>query len=200
MIGAMPKPGAKPLSDPTELRALAHPLRVRLLTELTARGEGTVSDLAAAVDTPVNKVSFHLHQLAKYGFIEPAPERARDRRDRWWRPAYDEGIDWDRLLAEPGTAPVARSRMRRGMSEALEAIRSYFSRAVGNLPDWQRGDFAHDWYLQLTADEAAGFDEEYLQLCRRWQERTRRRIAEGDTEGRRQVGIFIFGFPVQDRW
>lgn len=192
----MPKPGAKELTDLTELRALAHPLRMQLFLEVGTRGEATVSELAAAVDEPVNKVSFHLRQLAKYGFIEDAPERARDKRDRWWRLAYESGINWDRLLASQTTAPAVRKQLTQGMEDSLEAIRAYFSEAIDRLPDWQRGDFSHDWYLRMTSDEAAEFDADYLELCQRWRERVQQRIEAGDTDGRQNVAILIFGFPL----
>lgn len=193
----MPKPGAKDLTDLTELRALAHPLRMSLLIEVTARGEATVTELAAAVEEPVNKVSFHLRQLAKYGFIEEAPERARDKRDRWWRPAYEAGVNWDRLLATPGSAPAVRAHINKGLDESLETIRTYFSQAVSRLPEWRRGDFSHDWYLRMTPDEAAEFDQDYLALSARWRDRIQERIDAGDTGSRHNIAILIFGFPVQ---
>ncbi len=92
------------ISDPKAVLALTHPLRMRLLGELSRRGTARVVDLAGAVDEPANSVSFHLRQLAKYGLIEENPERAENGRERWWRMTSDRGfeIDLDAMLQVEG--------------------------------------------------------------------------------------------------
>src|SRR5687768_6358912 len=102
------------------------------MTELYARQVGTATGLAAAVGEPVNKVSFHLRLLAKYGFIEEAPELARDGRDRWWRLAYADGLDWDDLaLSHPN---LVRAQHKRGLNHQLDQIQDYFFGAIEHLP------------------------------------------------------------------
>ncbi|HVX44682.1 MAG TPA: helix-turn-helix domain-containing protein [Mycobacteriales bacterium] len=192
----MPTPGAKVVRDLTELRALAHPIRHRLLDELAGRGEASVGQLAEAVHEPVNRASFHLRQLAKYGFIEEAPERARDGRDRWWRLAFEGGIDWDHLARTAAGAAAVRQHLEATLRRHLDEIESYFASAVGEYPKWENGAFSHDWYLDLTEDEAAEFDREYLELCLRWRDRIR--IRDRDAAEPTKYGIFIFGFPMRD--
>jgi DNA-binding transcriptional ArsR family regulator len=85
------------VTDPQALRALAHPLRQRILFELTTRGHARAADLAQALGEPANSVSFHLRVLARAGLIAEAPEHARDKRDRVWRPVAD------RYAVEPTT-------------------------------------------------------------------------------------------------
>lgn len=183
----MPHEGPKVIGDVRELRALAHPARLGLLRELYRRREANVSELAQAVGAPVNQVSFHLRQLAKYDFIEPAPERARDSRDRWWRPAYEAGLDWDAAL-ESAAAPLARSSLAESLERSIAEIRRYFAAAVEGLPQWREGSFAHDVHLRLTPEEAVRFDQEYLALCRRWSESTRDRPALGQV-----LSVYAFG-------
>ncbi|MDX6297390.1 MAG: hypothetical protein QOI51_1247 [Nocardioidaceae bacterium] len=62
-----------------EMRALAHPLRVRLLELLGAEGSFTASEAARRLDDSPANVSWHLHKLAKYGFVRQGegPGRAR---------------------------------------------------------------------------------------------------------------------------
>lgn len=74
---------------PRQLRALAHPLRLRLLGELRASGALTVGRLSAAVDEAPGTVSYHLGVLAEFGFVVEVPELATDARERWWRAAHD---------------------------------------------------------------------------------------------------------------
>ncbi len=67
------------------LKAYSHPLRRRLLRELARLGPSRAADLAEAIGKPANQISFHLRVLADVGWVEDAPELARDRRDRVWR-------------------------------------------------------------------------------------------------------------------
>ena len=73
------------LSDPRMLRGIAHPMRNRILEEMSAGGPMRAADVAERLGIPANQASFHLRQLAKYGLVEEAPELARDGRDRVWR-------------------------------------------------------------------------------------------------------------------
>lgn len=66
------------------LKAMAHPLRRRILALFPRLEYVRAADVAAELDEPANKISFHLRVLADAGLIMEAPERARDRRDRVW--------------------------------------------------------------------------------------------------------------------
>lgn len=59
------------LRDPKALRAVAHPVRIRLLEELSA-GPATATELAERVGESPANCSWHLRQLAKYDFVEEA--------------------------------------------------------------------------------------------------------------------------------
>ena len=67
------------LTDPAALRALAHPLRGKLLAALRIDGPATASMLARRYGESSGATSYHLRQLARYGFIE-------DDASRGWRP------------------------------------------------------------------------------------------------------------------
>ena len=68
------------------MKAYAHPLRRRIAKAIAAREYARAADLSADLDVPANSISFHLRVLADAGLIEAAPERARDKRDRVWKP------------------------------------------------------------------------------------------------------------------
>lgn len=86
------KPGARPVHDDARrattamLKAYAHPLRRRIVKSVAGRGHARATDVAADLGVPANSVSFHLRVLADAGLIEEAPEHARDKRDRVWKP------------------------------------------------------------------------------------------------------------------
>ncbi len=62
------------MHDPRVLRAIAHPVRNRILDRARARtGSLRAADIAAELGIPANQASFHLRQLAKYGLVEEDP-------------------------------------------------------------------------------------------------------------------------------
>jgi hypothetical protein len=72
------------ITDPRALRALAHPLRLDLVELLGALGRATAAECARRLGPSQASCSFHLRQLAKYGFVEQAPP-SDDSRERPWR-------------------------------------------------------------------------------------------------------------------
>jgi DNA-binding transcriptional ArsR family regulator len=65
----MPNPHRR-LSDPRELNALAHPVRMAIIELLSLSGPLTTTELADRLDeTPAN-CSWHIGKLALYGFVE----------------------------------------------------------------------------------------------------------------------------------
>jgi DNA-binding transcriptional ArsR family regulator len=74
-------------SEVTSLRALAHPLRLRLLRLAAETGELTTSVASLRTGESSANCSFHLRLLARHGFLESAA--GRDRRERPWRLAQE---------------------------------------------------------------------------------------------------------------
>src|SRR3954465_449336 len=72
------------VTDVRALRALAHPLRNRLLGQLRLNGPATASQLGRVVGESSGSTSYHLRQLAEYGFVEEV-EGQGTARERWWR-------------------------------------------------------------------------------------------------------------------
>ena len=66
-----------------QLRAVAHPLRFRIL-ELLREGPANSTLLAERLGDSTGATSYHLRQLARYDLIEEDPERSYGR-ERWWR-------------------------------------------------------------------------------------------------------------------
>src|SRR6478735_11898073 len=74
------------VDDTARLKALAHPLRVRLLGLLRTYGPSTATALARRVDQSSGVTSYHLRQLESSGFVVEDTERG-NRRERWWKAA-----------------------------------------------------------------------------------------------------------------
>jgi len=84
------------LTDVRALRAMAHPLRMRILGSLRIDGPATSAMLARRLNTDSGQTSHHLRQLARYGFVADAPDLGKGPRgrERWWRAAHD-STSWE---------------------------------------------------------------------------------------------------------
>src|SRR3954471_12933873 len=80
---------------PQQLRALAHPLRLRILGILRTDGPTTATALAQRLGLNTGATSYHLRQLAQHGFIADDETRGNGR-DRWWRAVHaSTRTDWE---------------------------------------------------------------------------------------------------------
>lgn len=151
-----------PVQNPEALRALAHPLRQRILLQLAVMEHARAADLAEAIDAPANSVSFHLRTLAKAGLIVEAPEHAKDRRDRVWRNAADS------YRVEAGDVAG-----RAILQPVLGWVQELFGRAsAGEAPDADGS--ARTLNLNaflLTKEEASELGDELLALSERWSDK-----------------------------
>lgn len=94
-----------PAVDLESLKALAHPLRVRILHVLTTQGPQTSSSLAATLGESTGSTSYHLRQLEAKGFIAEDASIGTGR-ERWWRRAIAPVEVWTKELAD---APEGRA-------------------------------------------------------------------------------------------
>ena len=106
------------LHDPRVLRAIAHPVRNRILTELDAHGPLRAADVAVLLGIAANSASFHLRQLAKFGLVEEDPAAARDKRDRVWRATEEAGFNVSLGEIEKTPGGKAASKVFRRTKEA----------------------------------------------------------------------------------
>ena len=155
----------QPVHDPKILRAIAHPVRNRILTELTASGSMRAADLARELDIPANQASFHLRQLAKYGLVEEDPEAARDKRDRVWRPTSEHGltVKLDELEQQPG-GKAASAVFRRNAAGWGHAVVDAAYADRERDPDTLRT--VNESAIRLTQEEAGQLAEELDAVAR----------------------------------
>jgi len=77
-------PGRDNKLDTAAMRGLAHPLRIRILDELSMFGPLTASGLAERLGESSGTTSYHLRQLEKHGLVLEDTERG-NARERWWQ-------------------------------------------------------------------------------------------------------------------
>ncbi|GGL84647.1 transcriptional regulator [Streptomyces fumigatiscleroticus] len=186
----------RPITDLGTLKALAHPLRMKLYRLLFVAGTATASHLAEQVDEAVSLVSYHLRKLAENGLIEEAEPRSADARERWWQPASDGVTIRDKDFQdapEKVAAHLAASRLFQ--QQRSEMYRTYLDERAHWGPEWNTAAHDSESLLRLTAAELAALKKDLLELVKRYDDRGRAREAAGDTEGRENVALHTYAFP-----
>ena len=142
-------PDVRKITDARTLRALAHPVRIALYEELVLGGALTATELGERIGETPTTCSFHLRQLAKYGFVEEAG--GGKGRARPWR-----------LTAVGMSMPATRDPETQIASDTL--IRLFRDRSFARYHQWQatKAAYPHEWreavddsdyLLWVTADE-----------------------------------------------
>ena len=157
------------MTDVRMLRGIAHPMRNRILEEMSAGGPMRAADVAERLGIPANQASFHLRQLAKYGLVEDAPELARDGRDRVWRVTFESGlsVNLDDLAVQDGGKAAVTVFRKQWTADAHAAI----DRA--DRPDRQKDAMVavSTHAVRLTKDEARALANEISDLVDGWREK-----------------------------
>jgi DNA-binding transcriptional ArsR family regulator len=107
------------IGDPRLVKALAHPLRVQILTTLEDR-IASPSDLAAELDAPLGNVSYHVRTLADLGLVKLVKRRTRRGAVEHYYQARARAQVTNRAWAQvPGV--VQRSMVAVALEQAVDA-------------------------------------------------------------------------------
>jgi DNA-binding transcriptional ArsR family regulator len=178
--------------DARTLRAVAHPLRLRLLNTLREFGPATASKLGERLGESSGATSYHLRQLAESGLVEDAPELGKGR-ERWWRSVHD-GSMFQASDFRTHADPEVRGAIDFVLHETATAHAQELNTWLGTMDDWpeewQRSWDMSDFKIRLTPELA-------LELARKVQELVesyRDTVPEG-TEGSAVVRTHLHTFP-----
>lgn len=151
----MPEPHSDPervFLNAETLKGVAHPIRLRLLGLLREDGPSTATKLAERIGQSSGVTSYHLRQLAQFGFIEDAAEAASGGRERWWKAAHRATT----LEADPiRQAPVEAEAYMRAIASAYAERMDRWLGEMAMVPrEWDQGATLSDYNLRLTAAES----------------------------------------------
>src|SRR5664279_5151118 len=168
-----------PLDSIKRMRALAHPLRMRLLSELRITSPATVGMLAADVGESAGTVSYHLKALASGGFIELAESASVDRRETWWCASHE----FTELGASASEAsPEIREANNQLRHQSIDILAAELHRAVERereLPtEWVEAAGSSDIATFLRANELAEATAELDAVLSKWHTRSDRSRAD----------------------
>jgi DNA-binding transcriptional ArsR family regulator len=178
------------VKDPRELRALAHPGRLRLLEELALLGPATATQLSERVgDSPAN-CSWHLRQLARYGYVEEAGGGRG--RQRPWR-VVPTVRRWGKSDAAAELDVVGDVVTDLLLEREVAAVREWQHRRRQDDPRW-RDAATVSWSLAwLTVEELAAINDEITAVVTRHVDRV---DPSRRPEGARAVRLMAWGVPV----
>lgn len=126
-----------PEQDAAALKALTHPLRIRLLGMLRQDGPATASELAVRTGESSASTSYHLRVLAKYAFVTEAEHR--DGRERRWQ-AVHSVTSWSNRAME--ATPGSRAWVNVARRAQIQHLEASLSRHEADIAD---GRLDQEW-------------------------------------------------------
>lgn len=181
----------KYIDDVATLRAFVHPLRIQLLGALRTDGPATASALGRRFGESSGSTSYHLRQLARFGFVVEDTEQP-SKRERRWRAAHDV-TSW--RPADFAGDEVGRATIRELQQQALQLL-------IDRVQQWQRDQ--HTWpaawvdaadlsdlSLQLRPDDVPEVTEELYRVIER---RAAHQRPVDDPESAR-VTLYLLALP-----
>ena len=192
----MPAPlePAVQVTDVRALRALAHPLRNRLLGLLRLDGPSTATLLGRRVGESSGSTSYHLRQLAAYGFVEEVPDHGTGR-ERWWQ-ARHRMTSWqaEQVVGQEGGSEVQDELTRLQIAGHARVLDAWLEQREQLGPAWTTAASLNDYALRLTPPQARALAEELTAVLDRWLEQ---HPAAEPAEGSELVSVLLDVVPLQ---
>jgi len=174
-----------------QLKALSHPVRVRMLGLLRVDGPATATTLATRLGLNTGATSYHLRQLAQHGLIMDDEARGNGR-ERWWKAAHDatktaSDVAWDQ---------EGEDTIDAYLQSVVVVMTDLLQRAMEERPvlpeDWRRASTFSDWIVKLTPSRARALVDAIGDQLQAVEEDA------GDPEAEDFV-VQIHGFPLPGR-
>ncbi len=180
------------IDDPRVVKALAHPIRMKILSILDER-TATPKELAGALGLPLENVSYHVRTLKDFGFIKLE-------KTRQVRGAVEHHY---KLAARPRIGNKLWEEIPRVMQEALiDANLSAFIEDIGRAAmegGFDRGEANLAYYSLILDDDAVKEVDEILREAEdrieQISQKAQKRIKNGDAGRRMSFMAFFFDQP-----
>ncbi|WP_227497018.1 winged helix-turn-helix domain-containing protein [Planctomonas psychrotolerans] len=185
--------GADRVLDRRSLKALAHPLRVKLIDQLWAYGPATASGLAARLGESSGATSYHLRQLERHAFVREVPGKGTNR-ERWWE-RVPGGVTIG--APSPESTPAEKLASRLVLQELINGrsqhLQDFIDRGDTELADeWLTASMLSAARIELTSAQA---DELSLRLRATLDEFITAH-SDHDSPGSRAVVVQLNVFPI----
>ncbi|MEV6700642.1 helix-turn-helix domain-containing protein [Streptomyces sp. NPDC051453] len=193
--GSATPAGGQELSDLSALKALAQPRRQQILQHLTLHGPATSAMLARDLGLNTGATSYHLRELARYGFAEESLTQRRSvgGRERWWRAVPGDRRFPPRSRQNPETRLVMDELNHLSYAADLELFEQ-LQRQGQDLGEWADAFPYSRGTIRLTLPELHTFFEEFIALLNRY-----KRPDSETPDGAHIVLTRLLAFPAPTR-
>ncbi|HTW02155.1 MAG TPA: helix-turn-helix domain-containing protein [Streptosporangiaceae bacterium] len=185
-------PEPRRLTDARTMRALAHPVRIAIIEVLKVAGPMTATELGEEIGESPTTCSFHLRQLAKYGFVEEAG--GGKGRARPWRLSHI-GFSYSDVHDDPETEIAAGALSQMVRERQLDRYLAWQESRRSYPKEWREAANDAELLFYLTAEELEQLNADVLTLLR---SRYRERVTDPSRRpaGAIPVEVLMFSFPV----
>jgi predicted ArsR family transcriptional regulator len=188
-------PGFRRLDDPQTLRALAHPTRLSILELMSREGAITVTRASEVLGESTASCSYHIRQLAKYGYVEPAAGGRG--RERPWKRAM-RGQSFDESSADPETRAAAEALTSVVVQRHMSRIARWLEDRRREAPEWRDVTGFSDRILYLTPEELADLDRRIFAVIADTGYEDRIDDPATRPPGARAISLMVYGVPLPD--
>ena len=181
------------VDDVDALRAFVHPLRLRLLGLLRLDGPATASELARRLGESSGSTSYHLRQLARFGFVEDDPAQA-SKRERVWKAAH-RGIrvPGESFVGDAEKWEVVNRLAHQQIGAWLRAANAFLADPQSWSQEWIGAATTDDWRLRISPERQRALNEEIEAIVDRYHAESR------EQPGGEIVTMFFGAVPVRDK-
>jgi hypothetical protein len=162
MTDSSPSPAA------VRLRALAHPLRWKLMDIVGREGTATATRCAELTGESVASCAYHLGMLGKYGYLEQVPGNGREKP---WRV-----IDHFQDLSAPGPGIedklAAEAAGDAFLEHEFDRLRSWWRLRDNEPEDWRKATGLGGVTTWVTVEELQQMHDELWSVLQRYTDRS----------------------------
>ncbi|HTT54527.1 MAG TPA: helix-turn-helix domain-containing protein [Streptosporangiaceae bacterium] len=180
------------VTDARTLRALTHPVRIAIIETLSRESALTATELGERIGESPTTCSFHLRQLARYGFVEEAGG-GKGRARPWKMTSIGFRISGTRGDADTELAAGALGRL---LADRQFARYQAWLRTRAAYPrPWRQAAGSTESVLYLTAGELERLHDELTEVLLT---RYRERLTDPGQRppGSLPVEFLLYGYPI----
>jgi DNA-binding transcriptional ArsR family regulator len=184
-------PELRQVTDARTMRALSHPVRIALIEALSLEGPLTATEVGELIGESSTTCSFHLRQLAKYGFVEEAGG-GKGRARPWRMTSIGQQIS---SHGDPEAEIAAGALVRLIRERQLDRYRTWLETKAAYPRKWREAAGDSEYVFYLTAGELEQLNQELLDMLR---PRALERLTDPSKRppGSMPVEMLMFSYPI----
>jgi DNA-binding transcriptional ArsR family regulator len=184
-------PELRQITDAQTMRALSHPVRIALIEVLSLEGPLTATEVGELIGESPTTCSFHLRQLAKYGFVEEAGG-GKGRARPWRMTSIGQQIS---AHGDPEAELAAGALGRLIRERQLDRYRTWLETKAAYPLEWREAADDSEYVFYLTAEELKQLNRELLEMLR---PRVLERLTDPSQRppGSVPVEMLVFSYPI----